>query len=380
MRKCKHNISNKIRLREYIFLILWWVFSLRIIIFLRYLSLHEESKSFFEDKAMVLLRDNMYFATIAGLIIGVLVGLIELYLFPRWFRNKSLRRVLFVKTLVFVATMFFVSIMALFFYVIIFHDEVPLSEYPQQIAEYIHSSLFYYFFLWGLIITISGNFLRLLSRKFGHAQFFAMLTGRYYRPREEERVFLFMDLDNSTLTNAKLGHVRYSKMIQECYKMLAGFVEKHDGEIYQFVGDEVVITWRIRRKRKEAYKDAVRLFFDFSASLSADYGQFWSKYGIEPSFTGAVGQGYVTVAEVGGEVKTEIAYHGQVLNLTSRMMEEAKHLGFPLMTTLKLTEKHPLEKFDVHPQGNIKLRGIPGSQALAALSPKKMISLKQNGA
>jgi len=43
-----------------------------------------------------------------------------------------------------------------------------------------------------------------------------------------------------------------------------------------------------------------------------------NKYGMVPKFKAGANSGYVTVAEV-GELKKELAYHGEVLNTAARI-------------------------------------------------------------
>ena len=113
--------------------------------------------------------------------------------------------------------------------------------------------------------------------------------------------------------------------IANCYKMffyLSDLVVKYQGVIYQYVGDEAVITWKV--KRKENFNNSVLLYFAFKKLLDRKSDFYLKKYGIIPIFKAAVNSGKVMVAEVGGNLKSEIAYHGDVLNTASRMLELCK--------------------------------------------------------
>lgn len=61
-----------------------------------------------------------------------------------------------------------------------------------------------------------------------------------------------------------------------------------------------------------------RFFYAFQERLKAKKEYFQLHYGVCPEFKAGVHCGQVTVAEV-GEIKTEIAYHGDVLNTASRI-------------------------------------------------------------
>ena len=82
-----------------------------------------------------------------------------------------------------------------------------------------------------------------MNRKFGPGILIPMLIGRFRNPREEERVFMFLDLNNSTALAEKLGHVQYSSFVRDCFQEINNVVQKFLAEIYQYVGDEIVLTW-----------------------------------------------------------------------------------------------------------------------------------------
>ena len=58
---------------------------------------------------------------------------------------------------------------------------------------------------------------------------------------------MFMDLRGSTAIAEKLGHHKYSEMMQSCFHDLTSIVINYKASIYQYVGDEVVLTWEKER-------------------------------------------------------------------------------------------------------------------------------------
>jgi len=71
--------------------------------------------------------------------------------------------------------------------------------------------------------------------------FWKFFRGRFNTPWEEERIFMFLDLQSSTEHAENLGHVEYSKMIQDCFNDL-GIVVENEADIYQYIGDEAILT------------------------------------------------------------------------------------------------------------------------------------------
>ena len=98
-------------------------------------------------------------------------------------------------------------------------------------------------FLWLAVSILAINFVMEVSRKVGPGNLSALFTGRYRRPRIEERIFLFLDLKASTTITERLGSEKFSRLLRQCFYDLNDIVITYGAQIYQFVGDEVVLTW-----------------------------------------------------------------------------------------------------------------------------------------
>jgi len=198
-------------------------------------------------------------------------------------------------------------------------DIFTFSDFPQnfsQLLELYNSQLFYailiYFFIVGTLIEIFHD----IDKKFGKGILIKFLLGRYYKPKEEERIFLFMDLKSSTYYAEKLGHFKYSRLIQDCFKDISAAVMKNNAEVYQFVGDEVVLTWKLDKGTEQLR--CVKMFYDFLETIDSKKEYYRFNYGMIPVFKAGIHSGKVMVAEV-GELKSEIAYHGDAINTASRI-------------------------------------------------------------
>jgi adenylate cyclase len=75
------------------------------------------------------------------------------------------------------------------------------------------------------------SFIKISNDKFGKGVFLKMLLGKYKKPTEEYRIFMFLDLQSSTTIAEKLGHYKYSQLIQDCFYDLNDLVPKHSAEI-----------------------------------------------------------------------------------------------------------------------------------------------------
>ncbi|MEH0158689.1 adenylate/guanylate cyclase domain-containing protein [Limibacter armeniacum] len=191
-----------------------------------------------------------------------------------------------------------------------------------------------YILVWATIINLIAQ----IKDKLGPGVFFHLMTGKYQIPKEEDRIFMFIDLNNSTQLAEKLGHLKYSQMLQEYYRDLTDSIFKYGAEVYQYVGDEVVLTWKTKEGLKKA--NFIRLFFDFQDKIKQKAQVYTDKYGVVPSFKAGANMGLVTVAEV-GIIKKEIAYHSDVLNTASRLMYKCQELHEKFLITEKLAKAIP---------------------------------------
>lgn len=345
---------HRYKIRELLFIIIYWVISVRLFVVLDSTSF--SSNPINDPKVFQILRTNLTAGFAAALAIGLLTGLSELYFFQRYFRNQPIYRLLLTKSLVYFTSIIIIGFFTLFGYNLITHDP-GFTEAFQFSVNLFKSGVFYRIMLVGAILSLGINFLLITKNKIGHSIFMPILLGKYHRPKDEERIFLFIDLKSSTSIAERLGHKKYSRLLQDCFNDLANLVIKHRGSIYQFVGDESVVTWKARRTKN--YHECVNLFFEFQEYLFSRSDYYIQQYQLVPVFKGSANAGHVMVAEVGGTVKSEIAYHGDVLNAAARMMELCNLYQKDLVISEKIFKHLPnkVEGIQIDHQGEFQLRG-----------------------
>ena len=135
---------------------------------------------------------------------------------------------------------------------------------------------------------------------------------------------MFMDLKSSTLYAERLGHLKYSEMIQKCFLDLNKVIPSNFAEIYQYVGDEVVITWLLNEGDNEI--NSIKFFFAFQERLRNRKYIYENEFGLVPEFKASLHAGKITVAEV-GDIKREIAYHGDTINTAARIQTLCNKYG-----------------------------------------------------
>lgn len=291
---------------------------------------------------------------IQGIVFGLLFALINIMLDRTRLRRKSFGTIILIKSILYFIAVT-VSQLAVF---IVYHvfsifpvdvNEVQSDLYPSATI----SMLVYFTFV---ILLIS--FLQQINKKFGNGILLSMITGKYYHPRKERRIFMFLDMKDSTGIAERLGHVQYSRLIQRCIHELSDLITRYKAQVYQYVGDEVVLTWPTDVGLKDM--NCINLYFAFRQVLE-DRRQYYEKnYNTLPEFKAGIAEGIITVTEV-GEIKRELAYHGDVLHTAARLEKMCNKLENNVLITEKMISLLDGKNgYDMKLLGEFRLRGKEG--------------------
>ena len=193
---------------------------------------------------------------------------------------------------------------------------ISLEEVFPSFIEKLSSDTAHVYFLYAFTVSGLFNFFRQMRMMIGGRILKNLMLGKYHHPKKEKRIFMFLDLKSSTTHAEKLGHILFSELIQDCFRDLTDSALKHQVEIYQYVGDEAVLTWTVEDGVEDA--NCLMTFFEFENSLQENEEYYKKKYGFIPEFKAGVNMGPVTAAEV-GVLKRDISYHSDVLNTAARI-------------------------------------------------------------
>lgn len=283
---------------------------------------------------------------------GFSFSLIDLITDKTAIRRKSFGVVILFKTLLYmVMAVIVMSVVIGIFYLFRIG---PLKE-PENVSVILTPGFILSWIGYFLFAILLLNFIVQINRKLGPGNLKNLVFGKYHRPKDEHRIFLFLDLKGSTTIAENLGHNIYSKLLRTCYHDLTDIVMRYNADIYQYVGDEVVLSWKI--KDKDQTLRSVGMYFAYKARLENRREYYMKKYNTVPEFKGGMDLGVVTVAEI-GDIKREIAYHGDVLNTAARIQEQCKVLNKDLLISEHVEEKLiRLNEFRKEFVGDFNLRG-----------------------
>jgi class 3 adenylate cyclase len=153
---------------------------------------------------------------------------------------------------------------------------------------------------------------------------------------EVERIFMFLDLKGSTTIAEKLGHVLYFELLNDFFSDIAEPVAKHSGEIYQYVGDEVVVSWTTQKNTP--LNACLDCFFSIKDAIARAGDKYLKKYGVYPHFKAGMHVGLVSTGTV-GTLKKEIIYTGDVLNTASRIENMCNQQQVELLLSEELAHR-----------------------------------------
>ncbi len=179
----------------------------------------------------------------------------------------------------------------------------------------------------GMVLAVFVSVFMEMERLVGTRMFRRFLTGRYARPRREDRVLMFIDLEGSTRLTEQLGDRRYFDLLNRSFGLMTGPILESEAEVLKYVGDEVILTWTADIAVK--HNRCLHLYHNIIEALEGEKDEFLRRYGVFPKFHAALHRGEVIVAQV-GTIKRSIDLSGDAMNTCARLAAVAKGAGGPV--------------------------------------------------
>ncbi len=275
-------------------------------------------------------ESNLFIPLSTSFVIGLLVGFFEILFVNKWFQNRKFYEKILFKSIVYTIAI----IVATLIIIVLGHSiSQKLNPFGNKVWNFV-LSFFTDFAFWSIIFYYSFSilislFYREVSDNIGQAVSLNFFTGKYHQPKSEHRTFMFLDMKSSTSHAEKLGHIKYFQMLKEYYTDLSRAILNHGGEIYQYVGDEIVITWK---SKKDYAKNTLDCFYAMKNAIAEQQQKYLNKYQIAPTFKAGVHYGEVTTGEI-GLIKKDIVFTGDTLNTTARIQSLCNHFEVDLLVS-----------------------------------------------
>ena len=206
-----------------------------------------------------------------------------------------------------------------------------------------------------VVFVILANLIIGIANIIGPRALLNFVSGRYHAPIEENRFVLFVDIAGSTGLAERLGGVGIHRLLDRTFRLLTLAVVDYRGEVLDYVGDEVIVTWREDGGAIECRP--LRCFMAMRDELARASDQLQREFGAVPRIRGALHFGPVIIGEI-GDVKRAIVFNGDVMNTAARLEELSRNVdgGF-LVSRAAMERFNSPPPFAVRDLGRLPIRG-----------------------
>jgi adenylate cyclase len=281
-----------------------------------------------------------------GLLISLVLGSIELFVLDGPMR-AGLGGLSFAASLVVRS--------AIYSAIIVVIQWLQLGEAIAGLPLDMSNKIFWFGFIYSAVLSVMVNLALGITNIIGPRTFLNFITGRYHTPVEENRFVLFVDIAGSTGLAERLGGVGIHRFLDRTFRLLTLAVVDYRGEVLDYVGDEVIVTWPERGGAVDCRP--LRCFVAMRDELVRASSQFEHEFGTMPRIRGSLHFGPVIVGEI-GDVKRAIVFNGDVMNTAARLEELSRNVNGGFLASRAAMERFAsVPPFAVRDLGRLPIRG-----------------------
>jgi adenylate cyclase len=314
------------------------------------------------------------FPFINGFFIGIIIGILFVF-FEFSLYTKYIKRLKFIQILI-IRSMYYLIVISgtIFIELIVARMIRDKSSFKvvfssNEFQEYLFSDNYKYAILYAFILIICFNFIRQMNLKIGQGNFFNFILGRYVKPVIQERIFMFVKIHTPESKTHSISDTLYFTLLNDIIYDITEEIIIHYGEIYEYVDDTFVISWNPARGIKNA--NCIRAYFNAQFKLKEEKSKYFDKYGFSPRISAALHIGDAIRGEL-GDVKSIIVFSGEVMNITSRILEQCSLLDSSFLVSDSLLKRMRLpEIYSSMDCGFQELRGKADSIQLFSIYEKE---------
>lgn len=286
------------------------------------------------------------------LLMSAVMGYLLVFTLKKLFRNYLLFISLVLKSVLLVMAAFLMN--GLLYGLSSLQSSLPIREsFHNLFYEIQHVHLLLQKLAYWLILIVVTQLVIEINEKYSPGVFVDILLGKYVNPKTEYRIVVFIDLNDSTTIAEELGHTQYFKFIREFIYTVSNALIEYNGRIYQYVGDEIVVSWMYS---EENISRCLKSIIEARKYIQHESINFKRVYGYVPEFRVGIHVGDVTVGEI-GVIKKDIAMSGDTMNTTARIRTACSDLKKKFVVSRDFIEKSALQDFQSESLGMIELKG-----------------------
>ncbi len=310
--------------------------------------------------------DSIYIApAFIAVTTSLLFTILDIILTDRVMRFFPIRFTVFFKSLFYFLSVFIVILFASQSPITIFSTKdytELLNKLPIMDIRFIRFLVFFY------LSCFFNDFLKGMVKKIGRKNFISWVFGILNKPKEEERIFMFIDMKSSTSIAEKLMHKKFSYLVQDVFNDIA-VVDNYRGEIYQYLGDGAIISWNLTTGLNR--NNCIKAFYAFTDVIAKRQRYYKRKYGSIPKFKAGIHVGKVMVLQV-GQIRRDISYNGDTINTAARIESKCNEYKKDLLISGNLYNiLKDKKEFNIKNVENTKLKGKKKAIDIYSVKQKK---------
>lgn len=220
--------------------------------------------------------------------------------------------------------------------------------------------------VFSIAMSVFANVVIEIGGLLGFGTLKGLLIGRYFQPKREQRVFLLIDMKDSTGLAERLGPIRFHELLNEFFRDVSDAALETRAEIHKYVGDEAILTWTAGKAL--ANGDCLACPFIARDVIAGNGERYRMRFGVVPEFRASLHCGEIVAGEI-GDARREIAYVGDTLNVAARLLEAAKTRGRDILVSADLLKSVALPSDLVaEPLPTLNVRGRNAPLEIFALA------------
>jgi adenylate cyclase len=359
-----YHVHYKTKINKVCIIALIWAMIGVVITLYDYFALHSQMSTGMNSSFNFL--KLLFINTAAGFTGGTVGGSILVFYINEKFRDKPYW-ITIVLVALFLVIIYTVLMMLVALIVSLLQTGKSFTHPDTQRAfnNYLFNYGFFKNMLVWSVITALTQFILHVNDKFGQYTLWNFIRGKYHSAKEENRIFMFVDLLSSTTIAESLGHEKYHNLLHDFYADITNPILYNKGEIYQYVGDEVIISWQLPTGR--ANNHCLKCYFDMRKTITDLKEKYISKYGFVPDFKAGLHYGKVIAGEV-GIIKREITFSGDVMNTASRIQSKCNEYRVKILSSDELLQLLSYNNDYLRiPIGDVELKGKESKVALSTV-------------
>lgn len=287
-------------------------------------------------------------------IIGFIIGGLLIFFLKPAFNHLPVWLAIVIKLLITVLLFFVIAFVLLMIYFVLHYQRDLTNYFHSFFTKLVYTNTFVTFIIDMALMTIVSIILLEVTDKYGPGMFWSMLSGEYHKPRIENRIFIFVDINESTSIAEDLGHEKYFRMLRDFFNDITVPLLANDGEIYQYVGDEVLVSWLNTEENKAKSLKFIRNTYYLLERMKKRYEK---RYHRQPKFKAGLHAGEVTAGFV-GQVKRELVYSGDTMNTAARIRSMCNELNESyILSEDFMKDFSPPKGYEIGEIGTMDLKG-----------------------